>query len=315
MKSRADFTCPPASRNVYTFSHRDSKASMKFLPTGLDDAAFRAAVIENVRAAMAEDVGPGDVSAQLIAPAAKGVARVITREPGIVCGLPWVEEVCRQVDDGIRLKFAVADGDAVAADDLLIELEGPAASLLTAERPALNFLQLLSGTATTTRRYVDLIGHTRSTLLDTRKTVPGLRLAQKYAVRCGGGQNHRLGLFDQYLIKENHILAAGGIGPAVRAARQQHPELKIEVEVENLDELSEAIEAGADVAMVDNFSIDDTHKAVQLGKGRIALESSGGINNVTIVEVAEAGVDYISVGELTKNVVSLDLSMRLLTLS
>jgi nicotinate-nucleotide pyrophosphorylase (carboxylating) len=284
---------------------------MKFLPTGIGQEAFTRAVSANVAAALDEDVGTGDVSAALIDPTVKARANVITRTAGVICGFPWVEEVCRQVNPDIEISKAVADGDRVGAAQHLFSLSGPAASLLTAERPALNFLQLLSGTATLTRRYVDMISHTRAVLLDTRKTVPGLRLAQKYAVRCGGAENHRLGLYDQFLIKENHIAAAGGIGAAVRAARALHPELKVEVEVEDLDQLTEAIEAGADIAMVDNFTIEDTHRAAQLGRGRIVLESSGGINNETIIEVAEAGVDYISVGELTKNVVPLDLSMRM----
>jgi nicotinate-nucleotide pyrophosphorylase (carboxylating) len=284
---------------------------MRYLPAGIDESTFHAAVADNVRLALTEDVGSGDVSAALIDPATRATARVITRDAGVICGLLWVAEVCRQVDDRIELDADVADGDRVEPDQQLFTLRGPAASLLTAERPALNFLQLLSGTATLTARYVDLISHTNTRLLDTRKTVPGLRLAQKHAVLCGGGFNHRLGLFDQFLIKENHIAAAGGIVPAVRRAREMHPDLKVEVEVENLDQLTEAIDAGADIAMVDNFTIEDTHRAVQLGRGRIALEASGGIDTVTIVEVAEAGVDYISVGALTKSVTPLDLSMRM----
>jgi nicotinate-nucleotide pyrophosphorylase (carboxylating) len=284
---------------------------MRHLPAGVDEPAFLAAISENVRIALEEDVGEGDVSAGLIDPDARGVARVITRDAGVVCGLPWVAEVCRQVDERIELIAEVSDGDKVEPNQLLFILEGPAAALLTAERTALNFLQLLSGTATQTADYAKLIAHTGTRLLDTRKTVPGLRLAQKYAVLCGGGHNHRLGLFDQFLIKENHIAAAGGIGPAVRRAREMHPSLKVEVEVENLDELAEAIEAGADIAMVDNFSIEDTRQAAVMSRDRIALEASGGIDNVTIVEVAEAGVDYISVGALTKSIEPLDLSMRM----
>jgi len=284
---------------------------MRYLPAGVDEATFRAAIADNVRTALAEDVGDGDVSAGLIDPDTTGSGRVITRDPGVIAGLEWVAEVCRQVDARIQFRPDVADGDRVAPDQQLFTLEGPAASLLTAERPALNFLQLLSGTATCTARYVELISHTQTRLLDTRKTVPGLRLAQKHAVLCGGGHNHRLGLFDQFLIKENHIAAAGGIGLAVKRAREMNASLKVEVEVENLDELREAIDAGADIAMVDNFSTDDTHKAVRLGRGRILLEASGGIDDVTIVEVAEAGVDYISVGALTKSVQPLDLSMRM----
>ena len=286
---------------------------MRYLPAGVDEATFRAAIADNVRNALAEDVGSGDVSAGLIDPATTGSGRVITRDEGVVAGLEWVAEVCRQVDERIQFQPAVADGERVTPDQQLFTLSGPAGSLLTAERPALNFLQLLSGTATLTAHYVDLIAHTETRLLDTRKTVPGLRLAQKHAVLCGGGHNHRLGLFDQFLIKENHIAAAGGIGPAVQRAREMNAALKVEVEVESLDELVEAIEAGADIAMVDNFSIDEIHKAVQLGRGRIVLEASGGIDDVTIVEVAEAGVDYISVGALTKSIQPLDLSMRMET--
>jgi len=288
---------------------------MKFLPTGVPLTAFIETIEANVAAALAEDLGDRDVSADLIPAGILAEATVITRTSGVVAGLPWVAEVCRQVDESIELDATVADGDRVNAGDRILTLKGSAPSLLTAERTALNFLQLLSGTATVTRRYADLIGHTGARLLDTRKTVPGLRLAQKYAVRCGGGENHRLGLFDQFLIKENHIAAVGSITATVHAARAKHPNLKVEVEVENLDELTEAIDAGADAALIDNFTIDETHKAVQLGRGRIALESSGGISDQTITEVAEAGVDCISVGELTKNIEPLDLSMRMTTVS
>ena len=286
---------------------------MSCLPTGIDPARFADSIRETVTRALDEDIGSGDVSAALVDPDTQARATVITRDAGILCGLPWVVEVCRQVDETIRYESVLEDGAQLIAGDTLFTLSGPAASLLTAERPALNFLQLLSGTATSTRRYMDLIRHTKTTLLDTRKTIPGLRLAQKYAVRCGGGENHRLGLFDQFLIKENHITAAGGISAAVNLARRHHPDLRVEVEVENLDELQEAIAAGADVAMVDNFSLIDTHKAVQVGRGRIALESSGGIDDQTILEIAETGVDYISVGDLTKSVTPLDLSMRMET--
>jgi len=284
---------------------------MRYLPAGVDEATFHATISTNVRIALDEDVGSGDVSAGLIDTDTRGTARVITRDEGVVCGLLWVAEVCRQVDARIEFMPTVADGDKVAPNEQLFTLEGPAAALLTAERTALNFLQLLSGTATITARYTALIAHTDTRLLDTRKTVPGLRLAQKYAVLCGGGANHRLGLFDQFLIKENHIAATGGIGSAVKRAREMHPALKVEVEVESLDELAEAIEAGADIVMLDNFSIEDTREAVVMSRGRTALEASGGIDNVTIVEVAEAGVDYISVGALTKSVMPMDLSMRM----
>jgi len=283
---------------------------MQFLPNGVTEAELVAAIQANVTAAISEDVGSGDVSAALIDPASIATARVITREAGVVAGLPWVQGVCRQVDERIAFAPAVEDGQRVEAGSLLYRLTGPAASLLTAERPALNFLQLLSGTATLTAEYVALIAHTRTRLLDTRKTIPGLRLAQKYAVRCGGGENHRIGLYDQFLIKENHIAAAGSIAAAVARARALRPELKVEVEVENLDELQAAMDAGADIVMVDDFSLADTDRAAQMARGRVLLESSGGINRETIVKVAEAGVDYISVGELTKTVRPLDLSMR-----
>lgn len=286
---------------------------MQYLPTGVDEATFKNAIAANVSAALVEDVGSGDVSAALIDKSTQATARVITRTDGIICGLPWVQEVCRQVDQSIEFRAAVADGDKVDAETELFKITGPAASLLTAERCALNFLQLFSGTATLTGRYVELISHTRTRLLDTRKTIPGLRLGQKYAVRCGGGFNHRIGLFDQFLIKENHIAAAGSIAAAVQRARAIDSSLKVEVEVETLDELTAAIDAGADIAMVDNFSIDETLKAVELSRGRLELEASGGIDATTIVQVAEAGVDYISVGELTKSVTPLDLSMRIIS--
>ncbi|MGD8416372.1 MAG: carboxylating nicotinate-nucleotide diphosphorylase [Pseudomonadales bacterium] len=284
------------------------------IPAGVTEVDLLATVAANVTVALTEDVGSGDVSAMLIDPDTDATARIITRDAGILSGIPWVAEVCRQVDPRITIDPAAEDAEAVTAGQLLVNLAGPAASLLTAERTALNFLQLLSGTATLTAEYVGLIAHTRARLLDTRKTVPGLRLAQKYAVRCGGGENHRIGLYDQYLIKENHIAAAGSITAAVARARSLHPELKVEVEVEDLDQLQEAIDAGAEIAMVDNFSLDDTDKAAQLARGRLLLESSGGINRETIVKVAEAGVDYISVGELTKTVRPLDLSMRFETI-
>jgi nicotinate-nucleotide pyrophosphorylase (carboxylating) len=268
------------------------------------------AVAENVRAALAEDVGTGDISAELIDPGQEAEARVITRQKGVFCGKPWVEETCRQLGGRIRIRFAVEDGDQVEPDQVLFTLAGPARDLLTAERTLLNFVQLLSGTATLTRRYTDLMAGSGATLLDTRKTVPGLRLAQKYAVRCGGGQNHRLGLYDAFLIKENHITAAGGVAAAVQKARQLHPDRPVEVEVENLDQLAEAMDAGAEIALIDNFSLGDTHRAVSMSRGKIKLEASGGIDEQTIAEIARAGVDYISSGTLTKEVRPLDLSMR-----
>lgn len=274
------------------------------------DDDLLAAVAVNVRAALEEDVGSGDVSAALIDPKLPARARVISRDPGIFCGTAWVRETCRQVGGTIRVDFGVEDGAGISAGQALFALEGPAAAMLTAERTVLNFVQLLSGTATRTRRYVDLIAGTGARLLDTRKTIPGLRAAQKYAVRCGGGQNHRMGLFDAFLIKENHIAAAGSIGAAIERARAIAPALKLEVEVERLDQLEEAMAGGADIAMLDNFTLADTRAAVAAARDHIALEASGGIDERTIREVAETGVDFISIGTITKDLTPLDLSMR-----
>ena len=267
-------------------------------------------VKRNVAAALAEDVGSGDLSADLIDEEAHARARIVTREPGVFCGRPWAVETCRQVDRAIRLDWRVDDGAAIETEDALVDLAGPARSLLTVERTVLNFLQLLSGTATRTRRFVDAVAGTEAVILDTRKTLPGLRVAQKYAVRVGGGQNHRMGLFDAMLLKENHIAAAGGIAAAVYQARGRHPGMPVEVEVEDQRQLAEAIAAGVDRILLDNFSIDDLHAAVATTAARVPLEASGGITLDTVAEVARTGVDYISVGELTKDVTPLDLSMR-----
>jgi nicotinate-nucleotide pyrophosphorylase (carboxylating) len=276
----------------------------------IESTVLRDAVIKNVTAALLEDVGDQDISAALIPSEKLAQAQVITREQGVFCGEPWVTETAAQVNQQIKIEWLVKDGDRVKPDQTLFRLSGPAAALLTAERTMLNFVQLLSGTATKTASYVALISSTNTILLDTRKTLPGLRIAQKYAVTCGGGQNHRMGLFDAYLLKENHIAAAGSIAAAVAAARQQHPDKPVEVETENLDELNQAIAAGADIAMIDNFSLADTRTAVQLAKGKIKLEASGGIDENSITAIAAAGVDYISIGEITKNIDPLDLSMR-----
>ena len=284
----------------------------EFRDPAFSGPALEQAVSDNVRAALAEDVGSGDISAELIDPAQAARARVITREHGVFCGRPWVEETCRQLGGRIRVEFTVADGDRVTPSQTLFTLSGPARDMLTAERTMLNFVQLLSGTATQTRHYADLIAGTGAALLDTRKTVPGLRLAQKYAVRCGGGRNHRLGLYDAFLIKENHIAAAGSIGAAVAKARSLHAGRTVEVEVENLQELGEALEAGAEIALIDNFDLDDTRRAVELARGRMKLEASGGIDEDTIADIARTGVDFISSGALTKEVRPLDLSMRFL---
>lgn len=269
-----------------------------------------AAVEQDVATALREDIGSGDINAELIAPDIQAEAVVISRDGGIFCGAPWVEEACRQVDAAIDVRWHVRDGDPLTAGQTLLVLRGPARGLLTAERTIINFMQLLSATATQAARYVEAVSG-RAVILDTRKTLPGLRLAQKYAVRVGGAANHRLGLFDAYLLKENHIAAAGGIAAAVHRARQRHPDKEVEVEVEDDAQLAEAIDAGADRVLLDNYSAAALRRAVAAAKGRVALEASGGITLETIAEVARTGVDYISVGEITKAVAPLDLSMRI----
>ena len=276
----------------------------------INETTLLAAVHKNVSDALLEDWGGCDVSAELMARDLIAQAQVITRQDGIFCGKLWVDETARQVDQAIQIDRFVDDGSAVSANQTLFRLNGPARSLLTAERTMLNFVQLLSGTASKTAKFVALIAGTKTTLLDTRKTVPGLRIAQKYAVTCGGGENHRTVLFDAYLLKENHIAAAGGIEAGVAAAKQAHPEMPVEVETENLEELAQAIAAGAEIAMIDNYSVEDSVRAVQMAKGKIKLEASGGIDEKSITEIAATGVDYISIGEITKNIDPLDLSMR-----
>ncbi len=268
---------------------------------------------QQVARALAEDVGSGDLTAALIPADRIGRATVITRERAIVCGLPYVEASFHGVEPQVRLEWRVAEGDSVAANQPLVDLEGPARALLTGERTALNFLQLLSGTATAAHTYAALLEGTNCRLLDTRKTIPGLRSAQKYAVRVGGGHNHRMGLFDGILIKENHIMAAGSIAAAVAAAKRGSARVPIEVEVENLSELQQAIAAGADIAMLDDFSLEAMREAVALNANAakpLELEASGGITTATIREIAETGVDFISVGSITKHVRAVDLSMR-----
>ncbi len=268
--------------------------------------------------ALAEDLGylplqQGDITASLIPAAQQATATIITREDCVICGVGWVEEVFQQLSDQVVLQWHVKDGDVVKANSLLVEISGPARILLTGERTALNFLQTLSGTATTTARYVALLEGSQTRLLDTRKTLPGMRLAQKYAVSCGGGKNHRIGLYDAFLIKENHIAAAGGIANAVHTARQNFPGKPVEVEVEDLTELAQALEAGADIIMLDNFHIADIQQAVQLNQGRAKLEVSGNITSDALKALSSTGVDFISSGALTKNVQAIDLSMRLRT--
>jgi nicotinate-nucleotide pyrophosphorylase (carboxylating) len=270
--------------------------------------------IPNVTLALAEDLGNGDLTAALIPEEAQAEATVISREPAVLCGAAWFDAVFHQLDPQIAIEWQAVDGDRVMPDQLLCTLRGPARSLLTGERTALNFLQMLSSTATLARRYADAVAGTGTTILDTRKTIPGLRLAQKYAVRCGGCQNHRIGLFDAVLIKENHIMAAGSIGNAIAAARHLHPGVTVEVEVENFAELEEALAAHPDIIMLDNFDLTAMTEAVKITGGRVKLEASGNVNFDTVRPIAETGVDYISIGGLTKDVRAIDLSMRFHTL-
>lgn len=266
---------------------------------------------EQVRLALIEDIGEGDLTASLIPEDARSEATVISREPAVICGILWFEQVFAQLDEKIRIDWRVADGDRVEPDQILCILSGPSRALLTGERTALNFLQTLSGTATITRQYVEAIAGTGVKVLDTRKTIPGLRQAQKYAVSCGGGSNHRMGLYDGVLIKENHIAAAGSIAEAVAQARRHAPKhIPVEVEVEDLHEVREALAAGADILLLDNMEPITLSEAVAINHGQAALEASGGVTLKTIRQIAETGVDYISVGELTKHLRALDLSMR-----
>lgn len=266
---------------------------------------------DSVRLALAEDVGSGDITAALVPAGEIRRGRVITREDAVVCGQDWFNECFRQVDPRVQLHWHCRDGERVSANGVLVSFEGPARSILTAERAALNFLQLLSGTATTTAHYAALVAGTGVRLLDTRKTIPGLRLAQKYAVTCGGGHNHRLGLYDAFLIKENHIAACGSIAAAVQQARGMHADRPVEVEVENLDELRQAMAARADIIMLDNFDLPTLREAVRINAGQATLEASGGVSEDSLRALAETGVDCISIGSLTKHVRAIDLSLRL----
>lgn len=274
-----------------------------------------AEIQQQVCTALAEDIGTGDVTAELIATDTQVTARLITREDGILCGRPWVEEVFRQINGEVSLDWHADDGDRVEAEQTLLELHGCARTILTGERTAMNFLQLLSGTATTCFEYAALVSDTDVRLLDTRKTLPGLRTAQKYAVACGGCYNHRIGLFDAFLIKENHIAACGGIAQAVAQARANHPNLPVEVEVENEQELAEALATDCERIMLDNFSLKGMRDAVATARATrtgVELEASGNITPTTLAGVAKTGVDYISIGALTKHIAALDLSLRLL---
>ena len=274
-------------------------------------AALTAEIEANVRRALLEDVGSGDITAQLIPAERLAKATVISRDAAVIAGTAWVDSVFRQLDPRVAVHWQVADGERVQPNQPLFHLEGPARSLLTGERSALNFLQLLSGVATRSQHYADRVADTQVKLLDTRKTLPGLRLAQKYAVTCGGCHNHRIGLYDAFLIKENHIAACGGIAQAIVAAHKIAPGKPVEVEVESLDELKQALDGGADIIMLDELSLDDMREAVRLTQGRAKLEASGGVTDATLRTIAETGVDYISIGTLTKDVKAVDLSMRL----
>jgi nicotinate-nucleotide pyrophosphorylase (carboxylating) len=277
-------------------------------------APLPADLAEQVRRALAEDIGSGDVTARLIPDKALARGHVLCREPAVLCGTAWFDETFRQLDAGVRVSWQARDGEPVAANSILCRLEGPARALLTGERTALNFLQLLSATATTTAQHVAAVAGTSCRILDTRKTLPGLRTAQKYAVLCGGGQNHRIGLFDRVLVKENHIAAAGSIAAAVAAARSGSPGVPVEVETETLAEFDQALSAGSDVIMLDEFPAEALLEAV--GRNRSAarpakLEISGGVSLETLPSLAATGVDFISVGAITKHVRAIDLSMRL----
>lgn len=279
-------------------------------------APFDAALVEafeaNIQAALSEDVGTGDVTGRLVPENEWVKAHVIVRENAVLCGAPWFEAVMKQLDARIRIEWHYAEGAMMRADSEVCAIEAPARALLTGERTALNFLQLLSGVATATRQYVDVVQGTRASILDTRKTLPGMRLAQKYAVRVGGGKNQRLALYDGILIKENHIAAAGGITAAMRAAHALNAGVPIQIEVENLDELEQALGAGATSVLLDNFSLEMMREAVKLTNGRAVLEASGGVNMSSVRSIAETGVDRISIGSLTKDVRATDYSLRVI---
>jgi nicotinate-nucleotide pyrophosphorylase (carboxylating) len=281
----------------------------------LSDAVPAAAeVTAQVTAALREDVGSGDVTAALIPEGQRVHGEIITREPAVLCGRPWATETFAQLDRGIELEWLAGDGDSIDAGSTVLRVKGRARPILTGERTVLNFLQLLSGTATAARRFVDAVAGTGCTIIDTRKTLPGLRAAQKYAVRCGGATNHRMGLYDLVLIKENHIAAAGSLSAAVASARRLAPQLKVETEVESLAELDEALACGADIVLLDEFSLGDMRTAVRRARGHrstVKLEASGSVTLESVREIASTGVDYISVGGITKHVRAIDLSMRL----
>ncbi len=280
---------------------------------------FPAYIRHNIETALAEDMGSGDLTAQLIPEGMSAHAKVITRQDMVLCGVQWFEGCFRKLHPNCEISWKVQEGEAAQPNQTLCEIHGNARAMLSAERPALNFLQLLSATATETRRYVETVAGTPARIMDTRKTIPGLRLAQKYAVRVGGGHNQRIGLYDGILIKENHIIAAGGIAPALFKAYLMAPlEATVQIEVESLDELREALEGGAKLILLDNFDLDGMRAAVRIrnelgGADRAELEASGGVNLQTVRAIAETGVDRISIGSLTKDIKAIDLSMRFMT--
>ncbi|MCZ2720465.1 carboxylating nicotinate-nucleotide diphosphorylase [Marinomonas sp. 15G1-11] len=277
----------------------------------LDDH-FHASIIQQVETALKEDIGSGDITAQLIPIENTLTANVITREPAVLCGTLWVNTVFNKIDDRVSLTWLAKEGDLLEPNKPFLIIEGSARSILTAERTALNFLQTLSYTATVSREYADIVSGTQLAILDTRKTIPGLRLAQKYAVTVGGAKNHRIGLYDAFLIKENHIMAAGSIEKAISMAKLIAPGKAIEVETENLDEVDQAVEAGADIIMLDNFTLEDMTLAVTKYKSKVRFEASGNMTKSDLLLVAKTGVDYISIGALTKHVIAIDLSLRVI---
>jgi nicotinate-nucleotide pyrophosphorylase (carboxylating) len=291
----------------------DPRAAILIRSYPVSEASLPADLATQVARALAEDLGTGDLTAALVPDVQSITARLVTRTPMVLCGAAWLDETFRQLDPAVNVQWRASDGDALAAGAELCVLHGRARAILTGERTALNFVQTLSGTATAASRYVAAVAGTRCRILDTRKTLPGMRLAQKYAVRCGGGQNHRLGLYDMVLIKENHIAAAGSIASAVASARRLSPGVAVEVEVESLQELSLALDAGADLIMLDELSLEDMRTAVRERDARRSparLEASGGVSLTTVRDIAATGIDYISVGGITKNLEAADLSLR-----
>jgi len=288
---------------------------MNSLTSTQENSALEPEIERNVSAALAEDIGSGDLTAQLVPADVVTQATVISREDAVLCGTAWFQRCFEKLDAAISIDWKAKDGDAIKPGQLICELKGPARSLLTGERTALNFLQMLSGVATRARQYADVVAGTKAQVVDTRKTLPGLRMAQKFAVKCGGGGNHRLGLYDAILIKENHILAAGSIAAAMAAAKKVATATKglckfIQVEVETIDELHQALAAGAKMILLDNMSLGQMREAVSISAGRAVLEASGNVSLETLRGIAETGVDRISIGSLTKDVRALDLSMR-----